>query len=281
MVLTIITIYLALGIFLNLINPVKEVINKEVFRLQLENISRIAQNLKPVTEYKILLFKIILFLGVILFWPFFLPGIFKEYYNNKCAIDEDSENVLGDNDEKEVDRKFGMSGLGDLACCDCNFSITYTSFTHGYVQNESGAMFRTSTSGFQCQSCGEFTKRSQTEPFSESHFTHTLEDIPDEQRAHRIEIMKSMKEMCESSMQDNPDSKLFKQWESQVSNYAKELNTVSLEELKAIKEKREEFNKAYAASLFCDCGEKLGGEQALFCPLCKSENLKYNMKVIT
>ena len=79
MLLTVILIYLALGLFLNLINPVKQIINTEVWNFRFENLSRVAHGHKPLADYKILLFKIILILGVFLFWPFFLPGIFKKY----------------------------------------------------------------------------------------------------------------------------------------------------------------------------------------------------------
>ena len=37
----------------------------------------------------------------------------------------------------------------------------------------------------------------------------------------------------------------------------------------------------YESSLICECGGKLEREKVLFCPTCKSKNLKYNMEFIT
>ena len=281
MILNILLIYLALGIFLNLIDPVKKVINEEVIKISFENLSRTAHGSNPISESKIFIFKIILILGTILFWPFLLPGICKKYKNStKSSIYEYPENTS--EDEKEVGINFRwMNGHGTISCSDCEFSQEFTVFTHGYSENESGLRFPCSTSGFQCQSCGKFTTRKRIEPFVKSVWEVTFEELPDEERADRIEHMISMKKMCESYMNENPKEQWLGTWEPTVTEYTEVLNTVPPEEIKAVKEKREEFKRQYAASLFCDCGGRLDKEKILFCPSCKSNNLKYDIKYMT
>lgn len=175
----------------------------------------------------------------------------------------------------------GAGGAGIIKCKDCNFSHGFTSFTHGYVQGNNGEMYPCCTNGFQCQSCGKFTARTKTEPFDESHFSHTLEGVPGKQRAHRIELIQGWVRGLEYNMKKKPKKEWRPEWEQKLINYNRELSTVTPEELKAIKDKREESNREYAASLFCDCGGELKKDQIFFCPQCKGKNLKYDMRIIT
>jgi|TARA_B110000240_G_scaffold191088_1_gene233186 hypothetical protein len=174
-----------------------------------------------------------------------------------------------------------MGGGGSISCGDCSFSQKIVSFTHGGFESESGSFFPSCSSGFQCESCGTFTTRDQTVPFAESRFTRTLEGVPNEQRAHRIEIIQSWKRSLEIDMRNKPKDLWRAEWEQNLIDYTKELEAVSPEELQAIKEKREESKKDYAASLFCNCGGVLRTNKILFCPLCKNKNLKYDMTFIT
>ena len=183
------------------------------------------------------------------------------------------------------DKKLGltfafMGGHGQITCNDCDFTQELTSFTHGYHQSEQG-MHNSSTSGFQCQSCGQLTTRKETNPFPRSEFSTTLKGVPVEERADIIEHMEFMKGFCESSMSEKPDSSLYANWRAQVAHYKRELANVSPEELQAIHETRVAHEKAYQESLICDCGSKLEREEVLFCHNCKSKNLSYNMDYIT
>ena len=183
------------------------------------------------------------------------------------------------------DKKLGltfafMGGHGQITCNDCGFTQELTSFTHGYHQSEKG-MHKSSTSGFQCQNCGQLTTRKETNPFPESEFSSTLKGVPAEEKADIIEHMEFMKGLCESSMSETPDSPLYANWKAQVAHYKRELETVSPEELKVIHDTRAAHDKAYQESLKCDCGGKLEREQILFCPKCKSKNLSYDMGYIT
>ena len=66
-----------------------------------------------------------------------------------------------------------------------------------------------------------------------------------------------------------------------VAECKEELSDVSEEELLAVKKNRDDFEKAYRATLFCECGGSLDREKTLFCPNCKSTNLSYLMEYIT
>ena len=217
--------------------------------------------------------------------------------------------------KKEAGLKFQwMTGHGTISCGDCDFSQELTLFTHGYHESDEG-LHKCITSGFQCQSCGQFSTRKRVEPFVKSAWEEAFEILPNEERADRIEHMQSMKKMCERYMKEKPKEQWLGTWEPTVTEYTKVLNTVPPEELKAIKEKREEFKRQYAATLFCDniewrrifdvikkyhykafdtgyknikdastdhgCGGRLEKEKILFCPLCKSKNLKYDMVYMT
>jgi hypothetical protein len=70
-------------------------------------------------------------------------------------------------------------------------------------------------------------------------------------------------------------------WESTVAECKEELSTVTAEELAAINKRRGDFEAAYEATLFCECGGHLDREKVLFCPECKSLNLSYDMQFIT
>ena len=275
-------IYLFIGFLILISYPTRKIISREADRLSLGNWANWEEEYKPVPEKKILYFKILVSLSCIIIWPLFLSVILTE----KMSFSK-PDTTLKSFEEHMSDLEGGLTfsyigGAGEINCKDCNFSHGLTSFTHGYAQGEKGEMFPSSTSGFQCQSCGKFTTRSKTEPFADSRgFTDTLTGLPDEERAHKIEFMKSMKEMCESNMKKKPKEEWLSTWEPTVIKYTKELNTVSPEELKAIKDKRDESNREYAATLFCDCGGELKRDQILFCPQCKSKNLEYDMHFIT
>ena len=275
-------IYLFIGLLILMSYPTRKIINREADRLSLGNWANWEEEYKPVPEKKILYFKILVSLSCIIIWPLFLSVIFTE----KMSFSK-PDTTLKSFEEHMSDLEGGLKfsyigGKGEISCKDCNFSHGLTSFTHGYAQGEKGEMFPSSTSGFQCQSCGKFTTRSKTEPFADSAgFTDTLNGVPDEERAHKIEYMKQMKEMCESFMKEKPKEHWLATWEPTVIKYTKELNTVSPEEFKAIEDKREESDREYAATLFCNCGGELKRDQILFCPQCKSKNLEYDMHFIT
>ena len=274
-------IYLFIGFLVLTSYPTRIIISREADRLSLGNWANWEEEYKPVPEKKILYFKILVSLSCIIIWPLFLSVILTE----KMSFSK-PDTTLKSFEEHMSDLEGGLTfsyigGAGTINCKDCNFSHGLTSFTHGYVQGEKGEMFPSCSSGYQCQSCGKFTSRSKTEPFAESNYTHTLEGVPEEQRAHRIEQIQGWVRGLEYDMKKKPKKEWRPEWKQKWIDYNRELNTVTPEELKAIKDKREESDREYAASLFCDCGGELKRDQILFCPQCKSKNLKYDMGFIT
>ena len=79
MFLTILFIYLAIGLMWGIFDP-KKIISTEVNKLRLENIVRISSNQEVTSEKKILVFNLILRTSAILIWPLILGvAITKKY----------------------------------------------------------------------------------------------------------------------------------------------------------------------------------------------------------
>jgi len=224
---------------------------------------------KQPSEKKILLFRLTLTLSFVLLWSIFIWSILKEHQATHNP--SSTEKLLNKGMRFHL-----MGGYGTLSCKDCDFRQEITSFTHGSSN---------STSGFQCQDCGQLTSRARQEPFKNFHGSNhdlALSELSLAQRPSRIEHLQSMLQLCESQMKQYPKKNWLPTWESTVANCNKELNTVPAEELAAIKKRREDFEVAYKATLYChQCGGHLKREEALFCPDCKSLNLSYDMMYIT
>ena len=134
-------IYILIGILLGTVGPVGKDISKEVERARGTPLTNAFYEREPPSETKLLLFRVIVTLGFILLWPFFIYGIFKERRR---------EIELGKRlEEKSKGLWFSyMGGHGKITCKDCDHSEEMTSFTHG---------IDSSTSGFQCQKCGKIS----------------------------------------------------------------------------------------------------------------------------
>jgi hypothetical protein len=268
MILISLGIYLFVGILLVAFSPAGKRISDEVDSARGTEFTNSMLGRKQPSNQKIILFRIALTLGFLLLWCIFIWGMLTEH---KAKQVRSSPKEFA----KKGMRFSLMGGYGTLSCKDCDFSKNITSFTHGSS---------TSTSGFQCQSCGKFAERGREEPFKNSGGSNhnlPLSQLPPDQRPGRIEHLQGMLLLCESQMQQYKKKDWLSTWEPTVANCKKELSTVSAEELAAIKKRREDFEAAYQATLICECGGHLEREEALFCPNCKSTNLSYDMKYIT
>ena len=272
---TTLCVYFVLGFLLLLFNPAKQVFKDVFFKFSMTNrLADAVSNKKLSVDTRILIFKIAIIAGFILLWPILYSGIIKEYKKSHGHI----ENI---STEEGFGVKFSfMGGHGALSCRDCNFSQELTSFTHGYHQGDEG-LHKCSTSGYQCQSCGMLTTRSEIQPFVKSEHTETLKGVPIEQRANVIDHMLFMVKMCKDNMKKTPKKRWLGTWEPTVIQYSKELENVSTEEINIIEEKQKAHNEACEAALVCECGGKLDREELLFCPDCKSKSLDYDMHYIT
>ena len=275
MFIIILSVYLILGFLLLLFNPAKQVIKDEFFKFSMTNsLAVVASHKKLSVKTRILIFKIAIITGFILLWPILYSGVIKQYKKSHEHVEDIST-------EEEFGAKFRfMGGRGALSCRDCSFSQELTSFTHGYHQGDEG-LHKCSTSGFQCQSCGMLTTRSEIQPFVKSEHTETLKGVPIEQRANVIQHMLFMVKMCKDNMKKTPKKRWLGTWEPTVIQYSKELENVSTEEINIIEEKQKAHNEACEAALVCECGGKLDREELLFCPKCKSKSLDYDMHYIT
>ena len=270
MIKIILLLYLFIGVLLILIGPGKKSVAKAVDELKPTPSQRIREDYKELSKTKIYLFKTILTLGIVAFWPALLPGILKENTPPKSEIEEET---IYESDDDEIGFLM-MGGHGLITCKDCNFKKELTSFTHGGNH---------STSGYQCQACGKLTTRSRTEPFDNIHINdgQSLLDFIPKQRARTIEYMSGMASMCERYMRDTPKKDWLQTWEPTVTEYRKKLSVISAKEIEAIKKKRKDFELKYKASLICNCGGQLSRDKTIICPKCKSKRLKYDMEYIT
>ena len=79
MFLTILFIYLAIGLTWGIFDP-KKIISTEVNKLRLENIVRISSSQEVTSEKKILVFNLILRTSAILIWPLILGVALTKKY---------------------------------------------------------------------------------------------------------------------------------------------------------------------------------------------------------
>jgi len=260
--------YLFIGILLVAFSPAGKKIAEEIDKARGTEFTNSIQGRKQPAEMKILLFRFTLMLGFVLLWSIFIWAMLKEHQATKTQSSTEKY-------AKDDMRFYQMGGSGTLSCKDCDFSQNITSFTHGSSS---------STSGLQCQSCGKLTSRDRQEPFKNSHgLNHhlALSELPLYERLSRIEHLQSMLSLCERQMKEYSKKDWLPTWESTVAECKDELSTIPTEELAAIKKCREDFETAYQATLFCECGGPLERDEILFCPNCKSLNLSYELQYIT
>jgi len=270
MIKTILLLYLSIGVLLTLIGPGKKSLTKAVDELGPTPSQRLREDYKEPTKTKVYLFKLILTLGIIVFWPALLPGILKE---NAPPKDRKDEELIYESDDDEIGFLM-MGGHGVITCKDCNYEKELSSFTHGGNH---------STSGYQCEACAKLTTRSRTEPFKNINIddNQNLLDYSPSERARKVEYLLGMAEMCERYMKETPKREWLQTWEPTATEYRKKLSQITAKEIEAIKKKRKSFEIKYKASLTCSCGGELSRDKSIICPKCKSKRLKYEMEYIT
>ena len=270
MVIIVLLVYLLIGIILVAVGPAKKSIAQAIADERRKRFVNEMKGRPSMSDGYLLLYRVILSLGTVLFWPVLLKGILQEQREKKL---EKLQESLPVRKELRFDR---MGGYGSVSCGQCDFSQKITSFTHGVKNgNDYG------NSGYQCQTCGNFSSRGFEQPFADSDSDRPLQELPPKVRAGTIEFMQSMIHLCERQMQERPKSKWLPIWEPTVTTYRAALSEVSEEELASVKRVRDEAQAAYAASLFCECGGVLDREKVLFCPKCKCTNLSYKMEYMT
>ena len=151
--------YLLTGILLGTVGPVGKDISKEVERARGSSLTNAFMEREAPSETKLLLFRIIVTLGFILLWPFFIYGIMKER-RREIALEKRLE-------EKSKGLWFSyMGGHGKITCKDCDHSEEVTSFIHG---------INSSSSGFQCQGCGKLSSIKSGGPGRANQYEESLQ----------------------------------------------------------------------------------------------------------
>ena len=273
MMVILFAIYLVVGGCLIAWGPVRKDISGEGEEMRRSSLVGELQGRSAISERKILAYQVILSLGFIFLWPVFIFSILA--VQKEKAAQDDVDNA--DNSMKVLEgiRFQTMDGAGTVSCDECDYFEKITSFIHGP---------QGSNTGYQCQTCGKFSKREYINPFPEYDDYDPclpLEDIPLEFRPHVIEFCNSMIQLIESQMQKTPRKNWLKKWEPDVEKYRGILSSIPTEELERIKNIRDRTNAIYESSLFCECGGRLSRDHILFCPKCKSKHLSYNCRFIT
>jgi len=150
-------IYLVVGVFLVTLGPGRKGIANAVGKIRGSPIAPAIVG-EPPPPWKLILFRVLLTGGFILFWPFLIWGVLQE---DKPAVPADPDEWFpGD----ERVRWEWMGGVGTFSCLECDFAQEVTSSTRAGRHRESGV---------QCRACGQLSSiRSVQEPRNLSSTYH-------------------------------------------------------------------------------------------------------------
>jgi hypothetical protein len=134
-------IYVLIGIALLLVGPIGMLVTKEVEDAR--ESAHAAAGRARVSESKLLMFRLILSLAVVLFWPPLIVMAFADRHGGLLRIGR-----LDQFRTPNTRLRFqGMGGAGSISCLECGFTKEIVSLLHDTD------IF---IAGYQCQSCGEF-----------------------------------------------------------------------------------------------------------------------------
>jgi ribosomal protein S27E len=151
--------YLLIGLLLGIVGLGGKEISNEVKRARGSEFTNALTEKNPPSEFKLMLFRVIATAAFILAWPIFTYSIMKEQSRQL-----DLEKTL---EEKSKGLWFSyIGGCGKIRCKDCDHSESITSFIHG---------INSSSTGFQCQSCGKLTSIKSGGPGRANEYEESLE----------------------------------------------------------------------------------------------------------
>ncbi len=131
--------YFGVGISLLLTGLFRQAIGKAVDEVRGNPLSRAITGRHMASPIRVLLFRIMLAIGTLTLWPFFLPGMLKER-NIPAKVSHREQGLYFDQ----------MGGAGIIKCQTCNYAHDIVSFIHGFPIDS------WNKAGFQCQACGNF-----------------------------------------------------------------------------------------------------------------------------
>jgi hypothetical protein len=138
--------YLAAGVALALSPVGWAEIEKQVAVVRGNPIANAITGREAPPEWKVMAFRVLLVLAVVLLWPILLVSWLQDRSRERKEQRAWEARVT---QGLEYDR---MGGVGEIWCQDCGFRQEITSFTHGY--SDGGE--RCCTTGYQCLECGKF-----------------------------------------------------------------------------------------------------------------------------
>jgi hypothetical protein len=151
--------YLFIGLILGTVGLGGREISGEIERVRGSELTNALRENKPPSEFKLLLFRVIATVAFILAWPIFSYSMMKER-----SREVDIDKIL---EEKSKGLWFSyIGGCGKIRCKDCDHSESITSFIHG---------INSSSTGFQCQSCGKLSSVRSGGPEQANEYERSLE----------------------------------------------------------------------------------------------------------
>lgn len=137
-----VALYIAIGIGFLFYEFVKSAVDKAVNDLWRRSFIDAVRGKPPIPRFKFMLFRFVLSLATVIFWPILLPSIKRESQDPGTRVWKNQATAI----PKENGLRFEMmGGAGQLLCDNCEYSQEIISFIHGV---------NTCTMGYQCQSCG-------------------------------------------------------------------------------------------------------------------------------
>ena len=269
MVLIAAGIYLVAGMLLATVGPGRKGIADAVGKIRGSPIAPLIVG-GPPPPWKLILFRVLLTGGFIVFWPFLIWGVLRE---DKPAVPADPDEWFpGD----ERMRWEWMGGVGTLSCLECDFAQEVTSFTHGG---------RSSNTGVQCQACGQFTSIFYTRPVlnvSDSYdHNKTLSELVPEDWPVRIGKVLGSIDFFETRLKEPARAGEKSEWLAKIDEARRELSAVPDEQMQALELKHQAEKAADDALYDCECGGRRVNDKPLFCPSCRSLKLNYKVRYMT
>lgn len=152
-------VYLSIGLLLGTVGLGGNEISDEIQRVRGSELTNVLLEKKPPSEFKFFLFRVIATMAFILVWPIFTYSIIKER-SRQVDIEKIPE-------KKSKGLWFSyIGGCGKIRCKDCDHSESITSFIHA---------INSSSTGFQCQSCGKLSSVRSGGPGRANEYERSLE----------------------------------------------------------------------------------------------------------
>jgi len=138
--------YLAIGVLVALVGPGRRELARQVASARGTSVSRAVMGRPEVPEWKLLAFRVLLTIVMVLVWPLPLWSALQEKREFDAWEREHEARVA---QGLEFSR---LGGAGVISCQDCGFRQEISSFMHGFTSGPDAS----ADEGRQCLQCGKF-----------------------------------------------------------------------------------------------------------------------------